>query len=162
MPIKYRGKAMGANHGGRGKGECTRTPKQVTDGREVSASGWGSGGPRFQSHPRRTFQSCSRYQLNQLGSKAASESTFKQSNTCGVSNTRFYFYVRHCGLVGSAGAWDGTGLSSIPGSVRYISHVHKAYDYPPVPSGFYGYIWLDTKIVLKKRKIKTTLNWKIP
>ena len=26
--------------------------------------------------------------LNQLGSKAASESTFKQSNTCGVSNTQ--------------------------------------------------------------------------
>ena len=43
----------------------------------VSASGWGSGGPRFQSNPRLTFQSCSRYQLNQLGSKAASESTFK-------------------------------------------------------------------------------------
>ena len=61
------------------------------DGAEVSASGWGSGGPRFQSHPRLTFQSCSRYQLNQLGSKAASESTFKKSNTCGVSNTRLYF-----------------------------------------------------------------------
>ena len=58
---------------------------------EVSASGWGSGGPRFQSHPRLTFQSCSRYQLNQLGSKAASESTFKKSNTCGVSNNRLYF-----------------------------------------------------------------------
>ena len=39
-----------------------------------------------------TFQSCSRYQLNQLGSKAASESTFKKSNTCGVSNNRLYFY----------------------------------------------------------------------
>ena len=61
------------------------------DGREVSASGWGSGGPRFQSRPRLTFQSCSRHQLNQLESKAASESTFKQSNTCGVSNTRLYF-----------------------------------------------------------------------
>ena len=63
------------------------------DGAEVSASGWGSGGPRFQSHPRLTFQSCSRYQLNQLGSKAASESTFKKSNTCGVSNTRLYFFT---------------------------------------------------------------------
>ena len=60
-------------------------------GAEVSASGWGSGGPRFQSHPRLTFQSCSRYQLNQLGSKAASESTFEKSNTCGVSNNRLYF-----------------------------------------------------------------------
>ena len=43
-------------------------------------------------------------------------------------------------------------MSSIPGSVGYISHVHRAYDYPPVPSGFSGYIWLDTKIVLKKKK----------
>ena len=46
------------------------------DGAGVSASGWRSGGPRFQSHPRLTSQSCSRYHLNQLGSKAASESTF--------------------------------------------------------------------------------------
>ena len=61
-----------------------------------SASGWGSGGPRFQSHPRLTFQSCSRYQLNQLGSKAASESIFKKSNTCGVSNNRLYFYFFLC------------------------------------------------------------------
>ena len=63
------------------------------DGAEVSASGWGSGGPRFQSHQRLTFQSCSRYQLNQLGSKAASESTVKKSNTCGVSNNRLYFFT---------------------------------------------------------------------
>ena len=62
------------------------------DGAEVSTLGWGSGGPRFQSHPRLTFQSCSRYQLNQLGSETASESTFKKWNTCGVSNTRLYFY----------------------------------------------------------------------
>ena len=62
------------------------------DGAEVSASGWVSGGPRFQSHPRLTFQSCSRYQLNQLGSEAASESTFKKSNTCGVSNTRLHWF----------------------------------------------------------------------
>ena len=72
----------------------SRSSKSVAGslyGAEVSASGWGSGGPRFQSHPRLTFQSCSRYQLNQLGSKAASESTFKKSNTCGVSNNRLYF-----------------------------------------------------------------------
>ena len=61
------------------------------NGTEVSASGWGSGGLRFQSHPRLNFQSCSRYLLNQLGSKAASESTFKKLNTCGVSNNRLYF-----------------------------------------------------------------------
>ena len=37
-------------------------------------------------------------------------------------------------------------VSSIPGSVRYISHVHRAYDY----LGPFGVLWLDTKIVLKK------------
>ena len=66
---------------------------QWLDGAEVSASGWGSRGPWFQSHPRLTFQPCSRYQLNQLGSKAASESTFKRSNTCGVSNTRLWLLI---------------------------------------------------------------------
>ena len=70
------------------------------DGAEVSASGWGSGGPRFQSHPRLTFQSCSHYQLNQLGSKAASESTFKKSNSCGVSNNRLYFTLTNkCSVI---------------------------------------------------------------
>ena len=48
--------------------------------------------PGSSPHPRLTFQSCSRYQLNQLGSKAASELTFKKSNTCGVSNNRLYFF----------------------------------------------------------------------
>ena len=62
------------------------------DGSEVSALGWRSGDPRVQSHPRQTFQSCSRYQLNQLGNKTASESTFKKSNTCRASNTRPYFF----------------------------------------------------------------------
>ena len=48
---------------------------------------WRSGGPRFKSHPRLTSQSWPSYQLNQLGSKAASDSTLKQLTTCGVSNT---------------------------------------------------------------------------
>ena len=48
------------------------------DGAEVSASGWRSGGPRFKSRPRLISQSWSSYQLNQLGSKAASDSTLKQ------------------------------------------------------------------------------------
>ena len=48
---------------------------------------WRSGGPQFKSHPRLTSQSWSSYQLNQLGSKAASDSTLKQLTTCGVSNT---------------------------------------------------------------------------
>ena len=40
------------------------------DGAEVSMSGWELGGPRFQSHPRLTFQLYSPYQLiNQLESK---------------------------------------------------------------------------------------------
>ena len=39
-------------------------------------------------------------------------------------------------------------MSSIPGSVGYVSHVHTVYDYLG-PLGFSGYIWLDTKIVLK-------------
>ena len=72
---------------------CQRKKNKWLDGAEVSASGWWSGGPRFQSHSRLTFQSCSRYQLNQLGSEAASESTFKKSNTCGVSNTKLYFFT---------------------------------------------------------------------
>ena len=41
-------------------------------------------------------------------------------------------------------------MSSIPGSVGYISHVHRAYDYLVLRGS--GYIWLDTKIVLKKKK----------
>ena len=57
------------------------------DGAEVSVSDWRLGGPRFKSKPRLTSQSWSSYQLSQLGSKAASDSTLKQSTTCGVSNT---------------------------------------------------------------------------
>ena len=38
-------------------------------------------------YTRLTFQSWSSYQLNQLGSKTASDSTLKQLTTCRVSNT---------------------------------------------------------------------------
>ena len=62
-------------------------------GTEVSASCWGSGDSRFQSNPRLTFQSCSRYQLNQLGSKAASESTFKKSNNNSLYFLLYFFSV---------------------------------------------------------------------
>ena len=48
------------------------------------------------------------YQLNQLGSKAASESTFKKSNTCGVSNNRLYFTFTLQG-VGCAEELKGLG-----------------------------------------------------
>ena len=54
---------------------------------------WRLGGPRFKSHSRLTFQSWSSYQLNQLGSKAASDSTLKQLTTCGVSNTCTFFSI---------------------------------------------------------------------
>ena len=65
---------------------------------------WRSGGPRFKSHPRLTFWSWSSYQLNQLGSKAASDSTLKQLTTCGVSNTctlllACHFSLACCSLV---------------------------------------------------------------
>ena len=82
------------------------------DGADVSASGWGSGAPQFQSHPGLTFQSCSRYQLNQLGNKAASESTFKKSNNCGVSNTRFYFTFY------SLDAWISVGIRYRDGRIK--------------------------------------------
>ena len=38
-----------------------------------------------------TFQSCSRYQLNQLGNEAASESTFENLNSCGYQILDFTF-----------------------------------------------------------------------
>ena len=44
----------------------------------LARRGWRSGGPRFKSHSRLISQSWSSYQLNQLGSKAASDSTLKQ------------------------------------------------------------------------------------
>ena len=58
----------------------------------IARRDWRSGGPRFKSHPRLTFQSWSSYQLNQLRSKAASDSTLKQLTTCGVSNTCTLLY----------------------------------------------------------------------
>ena len=45
-------------------------------------------------------------------------------------------------------------MSSIPGSVGYIYHMFIEPTITWVPSGFSGYIWLNTKIVFKKIKIK--------
>ena len=45
-------------------------------------------------------------------------------------------------------------MSSIPGSVGYIYPMFIEPTITWVPSGFSGYIWLDTKIVLKKKKKK--------
>ena len=38
--------------------------------------------------------------------------------------------------------------------INIISHVQRAYDY----SGFSGYVWLNTKIVLKKNSIEVSNN----
>ena len=44
-------------------------------------------------------------------------------------------------------------MSSIPGNVGYISYpMFIERTITQVPSGFSGYIWLNTKIVLKKQK----------
>ena len=61
--------------------------KLVLMAQSIARRDWRSGGPRFKSHPRLTSQSWPSYQLNQLGSKAASDLTLKQLTTCGVSNT---------------------------------------------------------------------------
>ena len=55
--------------------------------------------------------------------------------------------VRHCGLVESEQV-----VSSIPGSVGYISHVHRTYKITRVPLRFSWYIWIDTKLCLKNRE----------
>ena len=50
-------------------------------------------------------------------------------------------------------------MSSIPGSVGYISY--PMFIEPMitrVTSGFSGYIWLDTKIVLKKENCSTNFH----
>ena len=52
----------------------------------------------------------------------------------------------HCGLVVSAPAWDGTGCEFD----SWLSDIYPMFIEPTitwVPSGFSGYIWLDTKIV---------------
>ena len=55
--------------------------------------------------------------------------------------------VRHCGLVGSAPAWDGTDCEFDSWQCRMFTEPTITW----VPSGFSGYIlWLDTKIVFKK------------
>ena len=61
--------------------------------------------------------------------------------------------IRHCGLVVSAPAWDGTGREFDTWQCRiYPMFIEPTITW--VPSGFSGYIWLDTKIVLKKIRIR--------
>ena len=92
---------------------CIPVYELVLMAQRLACRDWRSGGPRFKSHPRLTFQSWSSYQLNQLGSKAASDSTLKQLTTCGVSNSctllftssmrcraRMFCFTQMLGLVG--------------------------------------------------------------
>ena len=57
--------------------QCVAYYLACLDGAEVSASGLKIWRSNFKSHPRLTSQSWPSYQLNQLGSKAASDSTLK-------------------------------------------------------------------------------------
>ena len=51
-------------------------------------------------------------------------------------------------------------VSSIPGSVGYISYpLFIEPTITGVPSGFNGYIWVDTKIVFKKNPNLFTLQY---
>ena len=61
--------------------------------------------------------------------------------------------ARHCGLEESVRAWDRTGCVFKSWLCRIYIVSYPMLIEPTitwVPSGFSGYIWLDTKIVLKK------------
>ena len=63
---------------------------------------------------------------------------------CSKFSTDIPCIIRHCALVGSARTWDG---------FLAVSDIYPMSIEPTItwfPSGFSGYIWLDTKIVLKK------------
>ena len=71
-----------------------------------------------------------------------------------LSQTSNIKIVCHCGLVESGRTWDRTSCEFESWQCRiYItSHIHRAYTITitRVISGFPGYIWLDTRIGLKK------------
>ena len=54
-----------------------------------------------------------------------------------ADQSTFNHHIRHCSLVESALEMEQVASSS-PGSVRYISHAHRAHDY----SGPFGVIWV--------------------
>ena len=64
--------------------------------------------------------------------------------------------VRHCGLVVSAPAWDRLWVRFLVVSDSYPMFIEPTITW--VPSGFSGYIWLDTKILLTKKKKKRQLS----
>ena len=59
--------------------------------------------------------------------------------------------VHHCGLVGSAPTWDGTGYEFDSWQCRIYIPCSLSLRLLGFLRGS-GYIWLDTKIVLKKRR----------
>ena len=64
-----------------------------------------------------------------------------------------YGICRHCGLVESVRTWDGTGCEIDSWQCRIYIYIYPMFIEPMitlVSSGFSGYIWLNTKIVLKK------------
>ena len=65
------------------------------------------------------------------------KSTQHSSGTNLISN---YITVRHCGLVGSAGTWDGTGceFDFWQCQIYIVSNNHRAYDY----LGPFGVLWV--------------------
>ena len=63
----------------------------VVMAQRLAHRGWRSRGPRLKSHPKLTSQSWSSYQLNQLGSKATSDSISKQLTIYWESLCTFYF-----------------------------------------------------------------------
>ena len=63
------------------------------------------------------------------------------------NTTKITAAVRHCGLVVLAPAWDGTGCEF--DSWQCLIYIPCSLSLRLL--GFSGYIWLDTKIVLKKK-----------
>ena len=63
------------------------------DGAVVSASGWRSGGPRFKPGPSLISPSWSSYQVNQLGSKAASDSILKHWTFAGYQILVYFTFT---------------------------------------------------------------------
>ena len=74
-------------------------------------------------------------------------------NTRNMStNAECFNKVCHCGLAGSARTWNGTGCEF--DSWQCQIYIPCSLSLRLSPMGFSGYIWLDTKIVLKNKEHK--------
>ena len=60
-----------------------------------STRDWRLGGPHFQVQPKTNFSIMIKLPVKSTGGRAASDSTLKQLNTCGVSNTCTSLYIAH-------------------------------------------------------------------